>query len=150
MSTLTDLNASCHCGNISFILSWPAGQTEITARQCGCSFCQKHGGSWTSNREAELRIRIKDESNVSKYMFGTKTAEFYTCARCGVVPFVVSEIEGQTYAVVSVRALDDVTGFTLSSSTTDFDGEDRGSRLGRRQNNWIPTVRFINNGIPDG
>lgn len=142
MTKLIDIPASCHCGNIRFVMAWPHDQTEIMARQCGCTFCQKHGGSWTSNRNAELTIHVDDPSLVSKYAFGTKTADFYTCTRCGVVPFVLSDIEGETYAVVSVRTLDNISGITLSSSTKDFDGEERGSRLERRQKNWIPSVRF--------
>lgn len=142
MTKLIDISASCHCSNIRFILAWPEDQTEIAARQCGCSFCQKHGGSWTSNRHAELAILIDNPSLVNKYAFGTKTADFYTCMRCGVVPFVLSEIENITYAVVSVRALDDISTFTVSSSATDFEGEGTGSRLERRRKNWIPTVSF--------
>ena len=30
----------------------------------------------------------------------------------------------------------------FSSTVTDFDGEDSGSRLERRKNNWIPDVRI--------
>jgi hypothetical protein len=67
---------------------------EIPARACGCSFCVKHGGVWTSNPEGGLRIRVKDPFAVSKYAFGTHTADFHVCSRCGIAPVVTSAIDG--------------------------------------------------------
>jgi len=109
---------------------------------CGCSFCQKHKGAWTSHRQSELSIQIEDQSFVSKYRFGTGTADFFVCSVCGVVPFAVCEIDKIRYAVVNVNALEKTPGVTYSSSSTDFDGEDIGSRLERRQRNWVPVVLF--------
>jgi hypothetical protein len=40
------INGRCHCGNISFKLTWEPEPKEITARACNCSFCTKHGGVW--------------------------------------------------------------------------------------------------------
>ena len=140
IQALTPIDGSCHCGNIRFVLHWPGSETEIPVRMCGCSFCQKHSGSWTSHRESQLEVHIDDESLLSKYRFGTATADFFVCAKCGVVPFVVSEIDGNLYAVVNVNAFGDTPGMSFSTSATDFDGEDTGSRLGRRKRNWIPMV----------
>lgn len=142
MSNLTTIDGSCHCRNIRFTLDWPGHEKEIQVRQCGCTFCQKHSGSWTSNRDAVLSITIDNQSDVSKYTFGTQTADFYVCSRCGVVPFVLSEIDSHLYAVVSVSAFEDAGAFTFSTASTDFDGEETGSRLARRKRNWIPNVQF--------
>src|SRR5205085_4698538 len=98
------INGSCHAGNISFALMWAPDPTEIPARACDCSFCTKHGGVWTSNPKGTLRVTVKDPSLVSKYAFGTETADFHICMRCGVVPVVTSELDGRRYAVVSVNA----------------------------------------------
>ena len=119
---------------------WPASAPEIHVRKCGCTFCQKHGGAWTSHRKAELVVKVQDPALISKYQFGTQSADFYTCSVCGVVPFVLSEINERQYAVVNVNAFDDTGRFSLSVSASDFDGEDVGSRLERRQRNWIPNV----------
>jgi len=140
MKEITKIEGGCHCGNIRFTLSWPEAEIEIPVRKCGCTFCQKHGGSWTSNRMSELTATIEDDARVSRYNFGTKTADFYVCSYCGVVPFVLSDIDDNLYAVVSTNAFADTPGFSLSSSATDFDGEDTGSRLERRKRNWIPKV----------
>jgi len=77
---------------------------------------------------------------VSKYNFGTKTADFYICSVCGVVPLVLSEIDDRQYAVVNVNTFEDLGRLSLSSSPTNFDGEDTGSRLERRKRNWISDV----------
>lgn len=133
---------ACHCGNISFDLDWKAEAAEIQARACGCSFCVKHGGVWTSNPAAALRVEVKDAATVSRYAFGTKTAVFHVCARCGVVPVVTSEIDGRLYAVVSVNAFTNVDPAIIRRAPASFEGEETGSRLARRKRNWIADVRF--------
>jgi len=82
------INGACHCGNVSFTLDWLPAPNEIPARACGCSFCTKHGGVWTSTPNAALKIAVKEQASVSRYAFGTRTAEFHVCSRCGVVPVV--------------------------------------------------------------
>jgi hypothetical protein len=137
-----ELHGSCHCGNLSFSLDWPGEPAEIPGRACGCSFCVKHGGVWTSNPHASLTARIRERAGVVRYAFGTKTAEFITCARCGVVTFVTSQIGGRTYAVVSVNAFDGIDRSRLRTAPASFDGEGVGERLERRARNWIPDVRI--------
>lgn len=137
------IEASCHCGNIRFSLRWPKSSTEIPVRECGCTFCRKHGGAWTSNRESSLEVRIDDGSLVSEYQFGTATAVFHVCTKCGAVPLVTSEIDGGLYAVVNTNTFDDTAQFTFSRSAADFEGEGVGDRLDRRRRNWIPDVRFL-------
>ena len=137
------ITGSCHCGNIAFKLDWSPDPVEIPARACTCSFCQKHGGVWTSNPQGALEVDVKDPSLVSPYAFGTKTARFHVCSRCGAVPVVTSEVDGNTYAVVSVNAFDNVDASMLKRASATFDGEAEGERLARRARNWIPRVRFV-------
>lgn len=138
------IHGGCHCGNIRFVLNWPASATEIPARRCGCTFCVKHGGRWTSDREASLAATIRDRLDVSAYRFGTETADFHLCKRCGVPCFVTSDIDGHRYAVVNVNTLDDIDPrLSLDESPSDFDGERTDSRLDRRRRNWIPAVSGI-------
>jgi hypothetical protein len=136
------ITGSCHCKNISFTLDWQPEPTAIPARACGCSFCVKHGGVWTSCPAGELRVLVRSPDLVSRYEFGTKTAQFHVCTACGVVPVVSSEIEGRIYAVVSINALDDVDLARLDRKPASFDGESEGDRLARRQRNWIGKVEF--------
>ena len=136
------ISGSCHCGNIAFELLWEPEPAEIPARACTCTFCTKHGGVWTSCRTGSLSVTIADPAQVSRYAFGTRTAQFHICSRCGVVPLVTSDIDGKTYAVVSVNVFQDVDRSLLKHAPVTFDAEDEPSRLARRKRNWIPNVRF--------
>lgn len=143
----TQIYGNCHCGNIRFELSWPAAPAEIPVRKCGCTFCQKHKGAWTSQSKSSVSVQIADQSLVSKYQFGTRTADFYVCSVCGVVPIVVSEIDEGLYAVVNVNSFVANPSITFSTSNTNFDGEGTDDRLERRKRNWIPDVLFSTSAV---
>ncbi|WP_233840557.1 hypothetical protein [Dyella sp. 2HG41-7] len=133
---------SCHCGNISFTLDWKSQPSEISARACTCTFCTKHGGVWTSCPTGTLTIAIKDLAYVSRYAFGTMTADFLICTRCGVVPVSTSTIDDNMYAVVNVNTFQNVDASLLKRSPSTLDGENTEDRLARRKRNWIADVRF--------
>jgi len=137
------LKGKCHCSNIAFELEWEGTPPEIPARACSCSFCVKHGGVWTSNPKSALRVTLRDAALVSKYVFGTETATFHICSRCGAVPLVTSEIAEHVYAVVNVNVLENVDQAWLRRAASSFDGEDIESRLARRSRNWIADVSFF-------
>jgi hypothetical protein len=140
------IRGKCHCGNISFSLVWEPDPAEIPARACGCSFCTKHGGVWTSNPRSALEVAVKDPRLVSKYAFGTRTADFHVCVRCGIVPLVTSRIDERLYAVVSVNAFEGVDQSLLRRAPASFDGEGNDTRLARRKRNWIGNVKFVESG----
>ena len=136
------IEGRCHCGNVMLELAWPPHRAEIPARACACSFCTKHGGVWTSDPSATLTVTMEDSSKVSRYAFGTRTATFHVCSRCGTVPFVTSEIGGHLYAVVNVNALENLDPSTIRRVTANFAGETVVDRLARRARNWIADVRI--------
>ena len=136
------ISGSCHCGNISFKLNWEPEPTEIPARSCTCSFCTQHGGVWTSCPTGSLAVSIRRPLAVSRYSFGTRTAEFHVCSTCGIVPVVTSRIDGNLYAVVSVNAFERVNPSLLRRASATFDAENEETRLARRARNWIPDVVF--------
>jgi hypothetical protein len=137
------VSGACHCGNITFRLDWRPTPVEIPARACTCSFCVKHGGVWTSCPTGALTVRIGDAERVSRYAFGTRTAEFYVCAACGVVPVVTSSIDGDLYAVVNVNALEGVEPHLVRRSAASFDDDSEPQRLARRKRDWIPRVEIV-------
>ena len=137
------VQGGCHCGNISFELTWEPDPSEIPARACDCSFCSKHRGVWTSNPTGALSVRIEDESLLSRYTFGTRTAQFHVCARCGVAPLVTSTVDEHVYAVVNVNAFNNVAPSLLRPVPVSFDGESIELRLARRKRNWIADVEFV-------
>ncbi len=137
---MTTIKGSCHCGNLSFVFQTPDPQEDIVLRACQCTFCTRHGGAWTSHANGRVDIRVKDENMLSRYRFGTTTADFLTCANCGCVVSAISEIEGKIYAVVNGRCFEDFDFSTADSTKHDFDGEACDERLDRRSKRWIPNV----------
>jgi hypothetical protein len=136
------IHGSCHCRNISFTLAWEPDPLEIPARACTCSFCAKHGGVWTSCPTGSLEVTVRDAALVSKYSFGTRTAEFHICSRCGTVPVVTSRIEGRLYAVVSVNAFEGIDPSLIRRASATFEDETDEARLARRKRNWIADVEY--------
>ena len=132
------ISGSCHCGNIRVALDWPDAGSTIPVRACGCTLCTKHRAIWTSHPDGRFHLRIADDSRVTRYRFGTKTADFHVCMTCGVLPIVTCEIEGSRYAVVNVNAFDNVDRSELIEVATNFEGETVENRLTRRRRNWMP------------
>lgn len=137
-----DITGRCHCGNITFELSWEPDPIEIPARACTCTFCTKHGGVWTSWPAGSLRVRIRQPELVNRYVFGTRTAEFHVCTRCGIVPLVTSRIDGHDYAVVNVNTFEGVRVSQLQRGAVSYEREAEEERLARRARNWIPDVQI--------
>ena len=132
------LHGSCHCGNISVTLDWPDRQPAIPVRACGCGLCTKHGAAWTSHPEGRFHLAIRDDSQVKRYRFGTKTADFHVCLACGVMPIATCMIDETPYAVVNVNTFDDVDRAALVKTATNFESETTQDRLARRRRNWTP------------
>ncbi len=136
-------NGKCHCGNIHYTLETIKNVSDFILRQCDCSFCQKHGGRYTSDPDGSLTITVKDDSLISAYQFGHKTADFIICRTCGVMPFVTCNLGDNKYAVLNVNTLDEVEALSATTvQTMSFGGEEKSSRLERRQKNWIGSVRY--------
>jgi len=136
------IDGKCHCGNIAFMLDWPGVQSDIVARACDCTFCAKHGGVWTAHPDAKLSVSFRHTDAVSKYAFGTQTASFHVCSRCGAVPVVTSDIHGRLYAVVNVNTFEGIDPASVQRKATRFDAEEPQLRLARRQRSWISDVRI--------
>jgi hypothetical protein len=132
------IHGSCHCGNIRFTFDWPRSASRIPVRACGCSHCSKHRAVWTSHPDGRFHLQIADDSRATRYRFGTRTADFHVCTKCGVVPIVTCVIDGARYAVVNANTFDDVERSELTEAPTNFEGETGESRLARRRRNWTP------------
>jgi len=87
-------------------------------------------------------VTVRHSEQVSRYAFGTRTADFHICTRCGVVPVVTSEIDGKLYAVVNVNTFENVDPSLLRRSSATLDEESGEERLERRQRNWIADVAY--------
>lgn len=142
------IEGSCHCGNLRFSFDWPEHGSAIPVRACGCNLCTKHKAVWTSHPYGRFRVFIGDESQLNRYRFGTKTADFHVCRACGVMPITTCVIASVRYAVLNIQTFDAVDRARLVQRATDFEGETIQSRLGRRQRSWTPeAAAAIANGL---
>ena len=133
------IHGSCHCGNIRFTFDWPGSAPTIAVRACGCGLCTRHGAVWTSHPDGRFDLRIAADSLVTRYRFGTETADFHICRTCGVIPVVTCMIEGTQYAVVNVNTFEEEDqSWQLVETAADFEGETTENRLARRRCNWTP------------
>ncbi len=142
MSTYSNvISSDCHCGNIHLELHTNRAHSEFVKRTCQCALCRKHGASWISDPEGEARVRISNKDKASFYRFGTKTADFISCMDCGVLMIATCELDGRLRAVLNATAMTDEK-FTAEPIQTNFDGENKESRLERRGQNWTGHVIF--------
>lgn len=134
------IEGRCHCGNIHYQLAWPADEVPIVIRECGCTFCQKHGAVYTSHPRSRLVATVEVKQLMAVYRFGHRTADFYLCLKCGGLLFAVCTLEGNDYAVINSNNFENVDPAELIHSKTDFDKESLQVRLARRRTNWTPSV----------
>ena len=137
---LSEHRGGCHCGNlrVSLRLSQPPAETRL--RACGCSFCRAHNTRTTSDPNGSADIHAADCSLTKRSRFGTCTAEFLICKRCGVYIGAIGETASGTRGVINTNCLDDRAAFTQQPNPVDHDGEAIGDRLARRAANWTPVT----------
>lgn len=58
------------------------------------------------------------------------------------MPFITSDIDGNTYAVLNINCLDNVDQIEDGSSDVTYDEEGTEDRLSRRKKRWIGTVKL--------
>jgi len=85
-----------------------------------------------------LMLRYRDETQLSLYRFGHRTAQWVICSECGVLVAVLCEIAGQLRAVVRVQSMEEY--FPRPEVATNFESESVEERLQRRARTWIGTV----------
>jgi hypothetical protein len=130
----------CHCGNISVQLRLSRMPEQMPLRSCSCSFCRSHGTRTVSDRDGVAEVTAGDWSQVERYHFGSRTADYLVCRRCGVYVGAVCDTRAGLRAVVNVNCLDDRDAFTQAPAAPDYDGEATTARLDRRTINWMPAV----------
>ena len=135
-----DHAGGCHCRNIHLALRLSKPPEQNPVRTCTCSFCRSHDPRMISDPAGLLEISAEDWSLLELYRFGTRTADFVICRRCGVFIAAISDLESAPCAVVNVNCLDDRASFTASATMHEFQGETLEARTSRRAANWMPAV----------
>lgn len=130
----------CHCGNLQVHVRLTKPPAANHLRSCACSFCRSHATRTVSDPQGQVDLRASDWSLVGRYRFGSRTADYLLCHRCGVYIGAICETSAGTRAVVNTLCLHDRAAFTRSPVRHDYDGEATGARLARRAANWMPAV----------
>ncbi len=130
----------CHCGNLRVHLRLTLPPTEAALRSCRCSFCRAHATRTVSDPHGMFEVWADDWSDVEPYRFGTRTADYLVCRRCGVYIGAVGETPAGLRAVVNTNSLVGRDAFTQAPARPDHDGEETPARLARRAANWTPAV----------
>jgi hypothetical protein len=137
---LTEHTGGCHCGNLKLYLRLPQAPEDTPLRACGCSFCRAHNTRTTSDPHAAVEIWAENWPRVQRYRFGSGTADFLICKRCGVYIGAVCETPAGPRAVTNVNCLADRTAFTRPPTAVHHDGETTEDRVARRSASWTPAT----------
>lgn len=140
MEPIHKLDGRCHCGNIRYRYYTPTPRAGLTVRACTCSFCCKNGARYSADPHAVLVAEVFDCDAIHLYRFGTQTADFYVCSRCGIAPFVTWQDDRDLYALVNVNTLDPCATDPLAVESVCFEHEDLDQRCRRRRRTWIGNV----------
>ena len=133
-------SGGCHCGNIRIQLRLSRTPEQMPLRACSCSFCRSHGTRTVSDRNGSVEVTASDPSLVERYRFGSRTADYLLCRRCGVYIGAICDTASGLRAVVNVNCLEDRAAFTQIPAAPDYDNEATEARLERRSANWMPVV----------
>ncbi len=71
----------CHCLNLSVTLRLSKPPAQMPLRSCSCAFCRAHGTRTLSDRDGRVDITAADWTEVERYQFGSRTADYLLCCR---------------------------------------------------------------------
>jgi hypothetical protein len=133
-------DGGCHCGNLQVEVTLSRPPAENVVRSCACSFCRSHGTRTVSDPGGQVEIRANDWSLVERYRFGSRTADYLLCRRCGVYVGAVCQTAAGLRAVLNTLCLKDRAAFSQEAIRPDYDAETTAVRLARRAANWMPAI----------
>jgi hypothetical protein len=136
----TEHIGGCHCGNIRVQVHLTRPPAEVLIRSCACSFCRSHGTRTVSDSAGQADLWASDWDLVQRYRFGSRTADYLLCRRCGVYVGAVCETPSGQRTVINTLCLGDRETFTQEPARPNYDGEEIAARLSRREANWMPIV----------
>lgn len=127
------LKGQCHCGAVAVIFETGIDVAKLDVRADQCGFCRRHGAKTVSDPAGRLLVRFR-ESDVTRYRFGLRTADFILCRHCGAFVAAITEDIG-VLNVVGTEILELASG---QARPVDFEGETPEQRQARRRERWTP------------
>ena len=131
----------CHCGAIGWTYRTATAPALWPVRSCQCSFCRRHSTRCTSDPTGSVEFSIADREALHRYRFGLRTADFLVCRSCGVYIGAYASGPGGGFATLNLNALTTPVDGIPANTPTDYDSEDRQSRIGRREQRWTPVAK---------
>ena len=139
----TLLRGRCHCGNIEVTFESNLALDRLPVRACTCSFCTAHGARNTSDPNGRVALLVHDASELTRYRFGLKTADFLVCRKCGVyIGAVLADGEAR-YASINLNTIAAPDDFAAKATPVSYDHETEADRRSRRKRAWTPVVSFV-------
>jgi hypothetical protein len=129
---------ACHCGLQRLIFRTNFDPAALPARLCECGFCRRHAPLYVSDPVGQVLFRAGDDKALTRYRFGTHTAEFPICSICGTLLFAKCHSGGSDLAVVNGRILEGVTVSRIRNAQ--YDDESEAARMDRRRRTWTPLL----------
>ena len=136
-------HGGCHCGNLEVHVRLISSPAETSTRSCTCTFCRSHGTRTVSDPVGQVDISAREPALLERYRFGSRTADYLICRRCGVYIGAVCETTAGTRAVINTLCLEDRSAFTQPAMAPDYDSETTDARLTRRAANWMPAIMHM-------
>lgn len=130
----------CHCGAIAYEYSTRLPPNQWSVRACQCRFCRAHDALSTSDPNGELRFVSEDSSQLQRYRFALKTADFLLCRNCGVYIGAVIETDSGRFGIVNTHSLAPAPETMASVAPISYEGEGTGGRITRREERWTPVT----------
>lgn len=138
---MTDYSGSCHCGAIGYKYSTQQTPAQWSIRACQCRFCRAHDALSTSDPLGHIEFSTRSPDEIQCYRFGLKTADFLLCRKCGVYIGAIIETDSGTWGIINTHTLVDMPSDIAPIAPIDYDGEDTGGRITRREDRWTPATR---------
>ncbi|WP_319569131.1 GFA family protein [Cohaesibacter marisflavi] len=110
-------NAACHCGSVQFRVT--ISKNDKPPRRCTCSICRMRGAAAVSTPLDGIEF-LKGEEMLTKYQFGTMTAEHYFCSKCGIYTHHKRRSSPNEYGI-NVACIEGVSPFDFEEIVV-FDG----------------------------
>ncbi|MEZ5938061.1 MAG: GFA family protein [Hyphomonadaceae bacterium] len=96
----------CHCGAVRYEVLTP---DEIEVEDCNCSICRMTGFLHLVAPANRFRL-IRGADRLTRYAFGSRTAQHLFCSICGVKSYYVPRSNPDGFSV-NLRCLDDPDDF---------------------------------------
>ncbi len=136
---MPEFKGSCHCGELRLTFVSPSTAADLPVRECGCSFCRKHGAR-TMTDPAGTAVIEAEPGALNAYQFGLGTADFIVCNGCGAYMGAFFDDAGTGYATLNINVFDDRLDFSQPAASADYGAEDAEGRKVRRRARWTPAT----------